>query len=220
MARWLPAGGLTGLYRLYRGTCLAMKLKTSSFSTFSRVWHENFDAILKFRGTNEHGRCDKCEDFAKYMKDALTLQERAEIGAAWDNHLNKTFADRRVYYGISDASTRFFYMFSACAPAIGLILDGMDQAKFKCPRRHANPCEKLCNVACPLYVCACMQARTHACPVAYASAHKDLHTDQHSDLRGIWQRDFHCHMHKRLHMHTCASANFNSRTFCKKTNFP
>lgn len=54
----------------------------------------------------------------------------------WDRHLLATFADRRVYYGHIGNSVRFFNDFDT--DCVSFILDGMDQAKFKCPRPSSN----------------------------------------------------------------------------------
>jgi hypothetical protein len=130
--RYLAPGGVAGLFRLYRGTCASLGTRSASFRTFCRVWQDEFAGVLAFREKAEFARCDQCEDYAKFLKDAKTLQERAAIASDWDHHLNATFMDRRVYYRHIENSTRFFA--GRESDTVSIIIDGMDQAKFKCPR--------------------------------------------------------------------------------------
>lgn len=132
--KYLPPGGIAGLYRLYRGNCLCMNMKTSSWRTFFTVWIQEFKGTLEFRGQSQHGKCNNCEDFAQSLRNALTTAERIQIASTWDNHLKGTFADRRVYYHINDCGTRYWSGMSASENIAGFIIDGMDQAKFRCPR--------------------------------------------------------------------------------------
>jgi hypothetical protein len=136
--KYLPPGGVAGLYRLYRGNCLAMNLKTAAWSTFWMVWHGQFKGTMEFRGKGQHGKCNTCEDFGQSLRNALTTGERIQISSHWDNHLNATFSDRRVYYHINDCGTRFWNGMQGTESMAGFILDGMDQAKFRCPRIVTN----------------------------------------------------------------------------------
>ena len=100
------------------------------------MWHDNFAGVLIFRSETEHGKCDECEDLRESLKAATILADRVAISTRWDQHLARTFSDRRVYYSISDMATRFWNMMSGSTAMFGFILDGMDQSKFKTPRRH------------------------------------------------------------------------------------
>ena len=112
-------------------------MKTSSWRTFWTVRAGEFKGTMEFRGRSQHGRCNTCEDYAQSLRTAHSMTQKAELSVAWDQHLNATFRDRRVYYSINDASTRFWHMMQGSDSIAGLI-DGMDQAKFRCPRLRSK----------------------------------------------------------------------------------
>ena len=71
--RFLPPGGPSQLFRLYRGTQQALGRPAASWWTFFTTWCKSgFKDALGFRGKAVHARCDECEDYAKYLRDAKT----------------------------------------------------------------------------------------------------------------------------------------------------
>lgn len=138
--RWLPPGCLADQYRQYSAVCSHLGIRPAHWSTLWRTWQTEWKGILEFRRTGVHAKCDECEDFKRFLRDASTLEERSRHSVAWENHLRETFADRRVYYALKDQSSKFWHMDPDAVVLGGIccIIDGMDQAKFKCPRNLAG----------------------------------------------------------------------------------
>jgi hypothetical protein len=117
-----------------------MRLPAASWKVFWYTWCARAESHLKFRGKSQHGKCDVCEDFAQHLKQALTTAEKVQTSCAWDKHLRDTFRDRRFYYAINDMSNRFWHLLDVSYSTAGFIIDGMDQAKFRCPRMAGRTC--------------------------------------------------------------------------------
>ena len=72
-------------------------LKQIPFSTFWRVWYEEF-SFMKFRAASSHSQCGQC------LRHKLLLREmsgyihaREEQARLFSLHLKKQYADRMVY---------------------------------------------------------------------------------------------------------------------------
>ena len=137
-----------------------------SQSTLLRVWHDRWERYLKFRNvgqaqhnttqhnttqhnTTQHNttqqgkRCRVCARIDAERLLAVTAEERAEVVKAKGEHIRMVMADR----GCSVRGNRIAERDAAnpSVDGIGQILkinvDGMDQAKFKCPRNMASTAE-------------------------------------------------------------------------------
>lgn len=131
--RFLPPGTLADSYRCYSAVCSVLGMKKACWQTFHSEYRKNWESKLGFRGQGQHAKCDCCEDLKQRIRTAATLQERHEQCLALECHHREQFADRRCYYRLRDMSQRF-YQGHLDAQSICIIIDGMDQSKFRCPR--------------------------------------------------------------------------------------
>ena len=135
----------TELFWEYVAFCQAHGMEPASISTFFRVANKicqpgkqgNF---LRFRKAGDHAQCNVCTE----LKDRIRqLRGRAAAEGAYRaycSHLLSQWQDRQVYWAFRSMSHQWCYhgerlqqtaLMSSC---ICVFADGMDQAKFRCPR--------------------------------------------------------------------------------------
>ena len=106
-----------------------------SMRLLQKVFKECWEPILGFRHIGQHARCSTCARLAKTRRDSPDLAERDAANREYKFHLQGVFAMRRV-------DERFSRMSAAsCEPGCNLPnrclhirIDGLDQAKGRCPR--------------------------------------------------------------------------------------
>ena len=128
--RFMHPGSVTDLYDTY---CQFERGDAASESTFRRVfkaWH-----CLKFRRLSQHAKCTICGKLQKLRKDAKTEQERTHYQKELEVHLQGMFADRAVDARLAKLSEESAHgTLTGQQGILSIAMDGMDQAKFKCPR--------------------------------------------------------------------------------------
>ena len=150
--RYLPHGTRYDMWLLYKSVRQEQKMTPACFTTFWSTWMANFPH-LRFRTKSQHHKCDTCEKYKAYLKGERAPETRLFWSRHYAAHLTAQYKDRLGYY--SDraeakayaTSGRSGYVAGAgSVPAAGttdqsilegvatLIIDGMDQAKFCCPR--------------------------------------------------------------------------------------
>lgn len=104
-----------------------------SRDTFRKAFQRNWKKFLLFKGGV---RCNVCADFDESRKHCLTKLERQEIDAQKQRHLDRCDADRSVNVRGNRLSAleSTYTPQHASSSAIKILIDGMDQAKYRCPR--------------------------------------------------------------------------------------
>ena len=104
-----------------------------------RVYKEYWEPTLGFRSIGQHARCTTCARLAKTRRDSPDMDERANADAEYKAHLKGVFAMRRVDMRFSQMSA------ASCEPGctlpnrcLHIRIDGLDQAKGRCPRNLEN----------------------------------------------------------------------------------
>ena len=140
---------MTELFFEYVAHCNATSEEAASFTTFTRVANKIMGPHLRsghlhFRKPNDHSKCDACIQLKKAMR-----KKEVEVGGsdaatrAYSSHILSQWLDRQIYWSFRSLSQSFFQQVAAgerflrvavATNAVCLIADGMDQAKFKCPR--------------------------------------------------------------------------------------
>ncbi len=116
--------------------------RPSSMRTFTRAFSDKWKFILRFRGINQHAKCAECCRFAQCRRNATTLQDRTLVARGLAAHLDLMRRDRHAYREASLCSENFCRggdpadASSAWESILTVCLDGMDQAKFCCPRHQ------------------------------------------------------------------------------------
>ena len=144
-------------------TDLYWDVVAASYTQFLRVANPVLgpgvrDGHLRFRKVNEHGQCDQCYHQKRAISSAKTPERRHAAQRDHRQHILLQWLDRQIYWSFRSMSQTMFsamrYMgslqalasFSVSQSVLTLIADGMDQAKYKCPRvrtRSSKTFEKL-----------------------------------------------------------------------------
>lgn len=101
---------------------------TVSFAQFWLVWRQEY-SHMKFRARSTHAICSVCLRYNFLIKDfGHHLRARAVQQQHYLRHLEDQFKDRCAYWR-ARASSRLRSSNEVC-----IMMDGMDQGKFSCPR--------------------------------------------------------------------------------------
>ena len=110
-----------------------------SLKLVKKVYKEYWEPTLGFRSIGQHARCATCARLAKTRRDSPHMEERATADAEYKAHLKGVFAMRRVDMRFSQLSV------ASCEPGctlpnrcLHIRIDGLDQAKGRCPRNLEN----------------------------------------------------------------------------------
>lgn len=107
--RYLQASSRTELYWEYYASCCAKNIKPASYSTFLRVCNSILKpglrgGHLKFRGVNQHGKCNICFEKKLQIKKARNQELRQEAYRAYSHHLLSQWLDRQQYWSFRSMS--------------------------------------------------------------------------------------------------------------------
>ena len=138
--RYLAPGSLAELYDTYISQDTAAP--QASRPTFYRVY-QHWKPVLKFRVWSQHAKCSDCCKFQKMRREAANAKEREEVQTKLDAHLRTIFADRSIDTRMSQLSVATAQGTIAGEGILYLVIDGMDQAKFRCPRMQDLNCKML-----------------------------------------------------------------------------
>lgn len=138
--RWLPPMTVQQLYELYLSHANGHHDEAKK-TVFFNVWQRTWRKIMPLRPKTKHIPCPDCARYSKERKDAVLEEEKAQITVAFNRHLQSIFVDRNVLTRIENGSEA-----NAKGLAVGLgmdtlyiAIDGMDMAKFVCPRYKLAP---------------------------------------------------------------------------------
>ena len=136
--RYMPPMTWDEVYQMYCITADATP-ERGSLRLVQRVYKEYWEPTLGFRSIGQHSRCTTCAKLAKTRRDSPDMDERANADAEYKAHLKGVFAMRRVDMRFSQMSVR------SCEPGctlpnrcLHIRIDGLDQAKGRCPRNLEN----------------------------------------------------------------------------------
>ncbi len=121
--KYLNPGRPADLWHLYESApgCL----QKGTYSTFKRVWRENFAAVLGFRAFGTHACCTDCSLHRASIRSAANAQERHDAADAYRSHLRAQWRDRQLYWKVRQKSRE------RDGDMLTVIVDGADQAKFR-----------------------------------------------------------------------------------------
>ncbi len=131
--RLLPHMSKEELYDLY---CLhkGNQSERTSKTCFLKVYHKRWRHLLGIREVAQHARCDTCAELSKARKEHPDKAEREKAGRKYKAHLNLMFDDRRLDMRLTFLSELSTSPSCSFQGLLHVRIDGMDQAKFKCPR--------------------------------------------------------------------------------------
>ena len=136
LVKWLAPG--TSLSEM-REFALAFnsELRPPSFATFSRVFHTEWQGVLKTRTESQHSKCNDCAKLKAWRRQCHSKEDVELVQRHLEEHIRSMKEDRKV-----DATINMFAQQSAKGEltdpektVLSLVIDGMDEAKFKIPRR-------------------------------------------------------------------------------------
>ena len=129
-----------------------------SKSTLNACWNQRWKRFLDFRNIGQGKRCRKCAKLDEERLQAVTADEKHQLAMAKQAHIEEVKADRQV----STRGTHIAERDAANPTSDGynqvlkVTIDGMDQAKFKCPRNLANSAEFSSSWRPQLHVVGCI----------------------------------------------------------------
>ena len=142
--RWLPPMKLSELYDNYEFLYQAETVSShpaASRSVFYKIFKSRWRGVLRFRKHSQHSKCDHCVRYQMGRQKATTETERKQVQEAYRAHLGQVFRDRDLaahYARHSELSNAPGSTIPASQRTLYIQLDGMDQAKFSCPRGVDN----------------------------------------------------------------------------------
>lgn len=114
-----------------------------SESTLRRCWDQRWCHFIGIRNIGQGKRCRECAVCGELRASAITLEERTRVAERITTHIDGIMGER-------NHSTRGNHLAEHDSSIISsdgfglmgkLTLDGMDQAKFRCPRNLASSAE-------------------------------------------------------------------------------
>jgi hypothetical protein len=140
--RFLSPGKKVHIYWQYVSLCHTNGDVPASWPHFKKVWRKYFSSLIGFREKNEHAKCSSCEGYKTELRHAENVSVRLQVAARYAEHMNNQFCDRQVYWNARHMSRLCLHnMLQSSDLAEGsihrsqmtIILDGMDQSKFRIP---------------------------------------------------------------------------------------
>lgn len=140
-ARWCDHMNFEDIWHLYKGqpSTEAKVGRTTLLKCFTSRWFNH--GIIKIRGVSEHAHCTICVTIKARRRKAKTEAAKQEADDEMTEHIDFVMAIRALHMRGNELSREV-----AKAPLmrplhdqlIKYLIDGMDQAAFKCPRNVAQ----------------------------------------------------------------------------------
>ena len=142
--KYIPPGGPTELYAIYESACSrAHHANKASCRTFHREFKQ-WDQILLFQTIGKHATCTMCARYLELRKQSRTKEQRDAISTNQAKHLMLIMADFDVVtffdrLAVESARPKSLHETGPLSDStvVFLRIDGLDQAKCKCPRELA-----------------------------------------------------------------------------------
>ena len=115
-----------------------------SYRTWVRVYHTSWKKVIRFRGEKQHATCTECGRFKAWQREAASATDSEMVAKAYMAHLKGVMDDRRIdaqWRELGRNSVAFGHGASLHESGdtwLTLTVDGMDCAKFKCPRNVSS----------------------------------------------------------------------------------
>ena len=144
--RYLPPGKVIHTWWEYRALQSHNGKEVSSYNTFRKVFNLLKKChVMKFRTRGQHAVCCICTAFKKELRQGrMTPTARAQTLERYSKHLVSQWMDRQVYDHMQDMSMTCSHALSEgqrwastmlSRSVLCISVDGMDQAKFRVPRK-------------------------------------------------------------------------------------
>ena len=135
--RYLNEADLTGLWNLYASDDKVQE--KVSRDTFTKAYKRHWKTLLNFKAKGHGNRCQTCADMDEERKNLTTKTERQQLDLRKQMHLDRCDADRSINVRGNTLSSNpmTFDLAHSSSSVMKIMLDGMDQAKFRCPRNLA-----------------------------------------------------------------------------------
>ena len=103
-------------------------------------YSEGWSKIMPFRSIGQGKRCKECARLDEERLQAISEEEKAQVTAAKQFHIEAVQADRAVNTRGNSISEIHASKPSpdGCDQLLKCTIDGMDQAKYRCPRNLAG----------------------------------------------------------------------------------
>ncbi len=163
--RFLPPGRRIHLFWEYEQWATVMGIKAASFTTFLRAFKEcETSKVLKIRNVGDHAVCSTCLEFKTALRKAKFPADRKAVMEQYTKHIAGQWLDRQVYENATALSLECrkllesghqFFSMATSASQVCIAVDGMDQAKFRVPRKliRSKAFEKLQRPALHVHGC-------------------------------------------------------------------
>ncbi len=141
--RYLAHGAVVEWYEHFQSWLQDLGTEEAcSKATFYRTY-KIWASKLRFREVAQHMQCADCCKYKQFRKKAATESDRVAVQAGHQAHLQVMRLDRQLYKKISIQSELLAKPGTAdCGripiteATLAICIDGMDQAKFRCPRNR------------------------------------------------------------------------------------
>ena len=122
----------TSLQELYDCSSSMVPLESGapSYSTFVRVFHSDYQQILKFRHETQHAKCNDCERYKQLRRISHAPSDIKQINDEQKEHLGAMMMDREMYTKLCHLARE--------GKILSLDIDSMDCAKWRVPRNLAS----------------------------------------------------------------------------------
>ena len=112
-------------------------------STLRRCWHDRWCSYLPIRNIGQGKRCKICAELSEERVQATTPEEQALVRERAQFHIDSVMADRNHSVRCNHIAERDAKVVSRDGLSLTckLVIDGMDQAKWRAPRNLASSAE-------------------------------------------------------------------------------
>jgi hypothetical protein len=135
--RYLNPGCFEDLFSMHQA---AEGNDAVSRSTLLKCWNGSWKRFLDFRNIGQGNRCKVCATLDEERVSAVTPAEKAEVATEKAKHIDSVSSDRQCSVRgtlLAEKDARKPTS-DGVNQVMKITIDGMDQAKFKCPRNLAN----------------------------------------------------------------------------------
>lgn len=143
--RYLPHGTPMSLYWEYLAFMQNRAEGPASWTVFFKIFKKLWGVKLRFRNRKgQHASCDMCIGLKRDVKLARSMAERHGLLQRYMTHVHAQWRDRMVWWALCTLSVQWasqsmqvawrMQTVSIAASCIAVIIDGVDQAKFRIPR--------------------------------------------------------------------------------------
>ena len=135
--RFLNEASLGSLWALYKND--EKITEKVSRDTFTKAFNKHWKSVLCFKHDGQGTRCSICATMDEERRRAVSKEERQEVELRKRRHYERHDADRSMNVRSNKMSTdpSTFQLANASTRVVKLMVDGMDQAKFRTPRNLA-----------------------------------------------------------------------------------